>query len=556
MSSLAVMLGSAVIFILAQVHYSKFLYYKVFGIRDDEPTPAHTLKDGVDYVPSKAPILFGHHFASIAGLGPILGPAVAVIWGWGPALVWVIVGSVFFGAVHDFAALVLSVRHEGKSIGEVALPLLGVRGRFLLLLLIFFAVSLAMGVFAYVIPGLLLKFPQVVIPSVTLMVLAVSMGYLGYRKGFGLISLTVGAVILMVASIWYGKDHPVTALPLLGEMTSQGWIYVLLVYSLVASVLPVWLLLQPRDYLNCFQLYGGMVLLVIAIVLATPPIVAPIINKAPTDVPPWFPFLFITVACGAISGFHSIVSSGTTSKQLDKASDARSVAYGGMVTEGFLAVLAIIACTAGFASREGWLEAYSTYAGTDKLKLPTFVNGAAAILSNLGIPESLGATLISLTVVGFALTTLDTGTRLLRYNVEEIAKALGFKRDMNRYLSSSIAVIAIGNVALVRIEGQSVGLILWQLFGSTNQLLAGLGLLVATLYLLTRRRTIWYTFLPMLFMVVVTAVALVLNVRDFWKGGQVMLTVLGSCILVLTVWFIGEAWLAYRRTIAVLQRSK
>ncbi len=547
MSSLAVLIGSAIVFILAQVHYSRHLYYKVFGIRDDENTPAHSLNDGMDYVPSKAPVLFGHHFASIAGLGPILGPAVAVIWGWGPALLWVLIGSVFFGAVHDFAALVLSVRHEGKSIGEVALPLLGIRGRFLLLLLIFFAVSLAMGVFAYVIPGLLLKFPQVVIPCVTLMILAVGMGYFVYRKGGNLTGATIVAIVLMALSVWYGKDHPVTALPVLGEMTSQTWIYLLLAYALLASVLPVWLLLQPRDYLNCFQLYGGMILMTVAVLLTAPPIVAPMVNKAPMDVPPWFPFLFITVACGAISGFHSIVSSGTTAKQLDKPADARSVAYGGMVTEGFLAVLAIIACTAGFASREVWLQTYSSYAGTDKLKLPTFVHGAASIIGQIGIPEALGATLISLTVVGFALTTLDTGTRLLRYNVEEIAKALGFRKTMNRYLSSLIAVLAIGNIALVRIEGQSVGLILWQLFGATNQLLAGLGLLVATLYLLSRRRPFWYTLIPMVFMVIVTGVALGINVRDFWRAGEGLLTVVGSLILALTIWFVGEACLAYRK---------
>lgn len=548
MNSLVILVLVLIAFLLAQRFYSRFLYHKVFTLDDHFRTPAHSLQDGVDYVPSKSPVLFGHHFASIAGLAPILGPAVAVIWGWLPALLWVVFGSIFFGAVHDFAALVLSVKQGGRSIGDISRPLIGPRGRVLLLLLIFFAVALAMGVFAFVISGLLVKYPQVVLPAVTMMVVALAMGYLMYKRGFHILPLTVVSLMIMAFSIFLGQKFPISTIPFTEIVfTDKIWTYSLLVYAFIASVLPVWILLQPRDYLNSFQLYGSMMLLMASIFVSAPVIVAPAIHRSAEGVPLLFPFLFITVACGAISGFHSVVSSGTTAKQLNKMSDARSVAFGGMLTEGLLAVLAVLACTAGFATRDAWMATYSSWGTMSKLNLPTFVDCAANLLSSLGIPHQLGATFISLAVVGFALTTLDSGTRLLRYNVEEICTAKFTKFRVNRYLAAFLAVFAIGNIALLRIEGKPVGLILWQLFGSTNQLLAGLGLLVATVYLFIHKKKILYTLIPMIFMIITTTVALILNIGEFYSGGQTGLVILGSCILLLSLWLIIEAFVVCQR---------
>ncbi len=558
MSALLIAVLAFFAYLAAYFTYGKRLGSKVLGFIPDRPTPAQEKRDGIDYVPSHKAVLFGHHFASIAGLGPILGPAIAVIWGWLPALLWVIFGSIFMGAVHDLAALYISLRHQGRSIGDITGDLLGPRGRTLFLLLIFFLIALAMGAFAYVISLLFIRsgplnfYPEAVIPVWSLIAIAMIIGSLVYRFRVGLTPATLIGVALMLLATWYGAGHPVTALFGM-ELTVDRWVWILMGYALIASVLPVWLLLQPRDYLNSFQLYLGMGLLYAGLVVTRPEIVAPALNSAPADLPPLFPFLFITIACGAISGFHSLVSSGTTAKQLASERDSLFVSYGAMLTEGLLAVLAILATTAGFATRAQWNQHYSSWAGAGSLgaKLKAFVEGGASFTAKLGLDPALAGIFIAVVAVGFAMTTLDSGTRLLRYNLEELGShfaPLGWI-TRNRYGAGILAVLAIGYFALIKVGGKPAGITLWALFGITNQLLGALGFLVMTLYFYRAGKPILYFLLPMLFMMAITLAALPYSLWQFLRSDPVSWPLVGTgvAILLLDLWLIAEAVLSLKR---------
>ncbi|MFB6356345.1 MAG: carbon starvation protein A, partial [bacterium] len=333
--------------------YGDVIANKVMQLDPSRETPAHENNDGVDYVPSNKWVLFGHHFASISGLGPILGPAIAVIWGWLPAVLWVIFGTLFIGAVHDFTTMAVSVRNDGRSIGDVASGIINERSRMLFLILIFFLISLAMGVFAFVIALLFSKmYPSTVIPVFALIVIAMVIGTLVQFEKVTLKWASVVGIVCLGLIVWHTLGIEVVRNPDtkvaqtlvtptgLGSTLSvpvpglDSWTYLLMGYAFVASVLPVWLLLQPRDYLNSFLLYAGLISLFGGLFWMNPSISAPAVNtgsSAPTDLPPLFPVLFITIACGAVSGFHSLVSSGTTSKQLDTEADGKMVGFGGMV---------------------------------------------------------------------------------------------------------------------------------------------------------------------------------------------------------------------------------
>ncbi|MCS7253914.1 MAG: carbon starvation protein A [Armatimonadota bacterium] len=547
MNAGTVSLLCAVAFLAAYIIYGRFLGRKVFSLREDTATPAHELNDGVDYVPTPPAILFGHHFASIAGLGPIIGPAIAAIWGWLPALLWIIFGTIFVGAVHDMSVLSTSIRHGARSIGDIAVQVIGKRARLLFLAFIFFALSLAMGVFVLQISKLFApplpnewSVPEAVFPSIALIALAVAFGTLRNIYGINLTMLTCIGFLLMMLCVIVGTQMPITEI--LGfKMTPELWSYALLAYAYVASLLPVWLLLQPRDYLNSYLLYLGMTLLFVGIVLWRPQIAAPAINQNVPDPKPLFPLLFITVACGAVSGFHSLVSSGTTAKQLDKETHAIPVAYGGMLTEGMLAVLVLMACVAGFGAYEEWVKHYTSHKQAGNSGLLNFISGASNVLLHVGIPVGAGKVLIATVAVSFALTTLDTATRLLRYNIEEIAQSLHITPLTNRYISSLVAVAAIGFFALLRVGGKPVGLVLWQLFGASNQLLAALALLTVTLYLRRLGRQTVFTLLPMVFMCAVTISALVTSLFTFISERNIPLLIVDACLLVLAGWLIVEA---------------
>ncbi len=587
--------------IAAHLTYGRLLGRRVFRLDADRTTPAHRYRDGVDFVPTPVPVLFGHHFASIAGLGPILGPAIAVIWGWVPAILWVVLGSILIGGVHDLGALTVSLRHEARSIGDACRDIVGRRARLLFLVVIFFLMSLAMGAFVNAIAALFVRFrPDAIVPSVGLMIVAVVVGLATYKARVPLAWATAVGLVVFVLLIVAGVEYPVPThhafiedagvQEQLARLEQQGklaapygaaaemaalqeaggvdadeavatvdaaahraqtiWMYALLGYGLLASVLPVWLLLQPRDYLNSFQLYAALGLmlagLLVAAVIGAPTarIDAPAI-RAVSDAPPFVPFLFVTIACGAVSGFHSLVSSGTTVRQLNRETDAVAIGYGGMLTEGALAVLVILACAAGLGAA-AWTEGgeYASWAaikgGGLAVQLDAVVRGAGNFVAHLGIPHTYAASFLAVTVTAFALTTLDSATRLLRFNVEEILRAVGLPQLANRYVGSVVAVAGIAWFAFSR-GGKS----LWTLFGTTNQLLAGLTLLTVTVYLMRCRRPVWYTAIPMVAMLSVTIAAMILQLRGFLAAEQpnYTLIVVSAAVLLLAVWLVVETGL-------------
>ena len=545
MSPVVAALCCFVAYYLGYRFYAQRMARNVFELTGDNPTPAHALEDGHDYVPCKRYVLFGHHYASIAGLAPMLGPAIAVMWGWVPAMLWVVFGTIFIGAVHDFSALALSLRAKGKSIGKVAENIIGHRAKSLFHVIIVFLIALAMGVFVQVVSQLFSSsfYPEAVFPSFSLMVLAVIIGFLFYKKGIPIGRLTAVGFVLTLTAVYLGSVLPAP------ELSVSSWSYVLLGYAFLASVLPVWLLLQPRDFLNSLLLYLGLLAIFSGFLLLRPSFVAPAIDLSPPGAPPLYPFVFIVIACGAVSGFHALVSSGTTAKQLDKEQDAAFVGYGGMVGESILGLAAVLACTAGFASASDWRAHYSNWQTTDGLanNLDAFVSGSGTFLATLGIDPSLGKAFVALVAVSFALTTLDSATRLLRYNVEEIAETVKMPVLANRYVATAVAVAAIGFFALLQVDGRPAGVALWAVFGTTNQVMAGLTLLTVTLYLYFRKKNYLYTAIPMVFMLVTTVAAMVANVRNFYNDGNYLLLAVGGIVLFLALWLIVEGILRFTK---------
>jgi carbon starvation protein len=534
-----------IVYSLGYRFYAKHIATNLFELTGKRETPAHTLEDGHDYVPCKRYVLFGHHYASIAGLAPMLGPAIAVMWGWVPAMVWVVLGTIFIGGVHDLSALAVSLRAKGKSIGKVAESIIGHRAKSLFHVIIIFLIGLAMGVFVQVVSQLFSSsfYPEAVFPSVSLMVLAVAIGVLFYKKGVALGRLTIGGFVLTLIAVYLGGVLPTP------DLAVPTWSYLLLGYAFVASVLPVWLLLQPRDFLNSLLLYLGLVAIFVGFALLRPSFVAPAFDPSPPGAPPLYPFVFIVIACGAVSGFHALVSSGTTAKQLDKEQDAVFVSYGAMIGESLLGLAAVLACTAGFASPAAWREHYSSWESADGLasNLNAFITGCGTFLSSLGVEPGLGKAFIALIAVSFALTTLDSATRLLRYNIEEVAETLAIPALGNRYVATAFAVGVIGSFALLELNGRPAGIALWAVFGTTNQVMAGLTLLTVTLYLYLRRKNYLYTAIPMVFMLVTTLIAMVSNVRTFFDQGSYLLLVVGGIVLLLAVWLVVEGVVRFAR---------
>ncbi len=531
-----------IVFALGYRFYSKFLARHIFALGADEPVPAQEFEDGIDYVPTSRSVLWGHHFASIAGAAPIVGPAIAVIWGWLPALIWVGLGTVFMGATHDFAALVISARHRGRSIGEIAGEVIGPRVKTLFLLVITLLVWVVLAVFAYIIATLFVSTPGSIFPINVQIIVAMGIGWLIYRRRIPiLIPSLIGYGILLVA-VFYGEDFANT-FPAIKEIPVLTWVWVLLIYSFIASVLPVWLLLQPRDYLNSHQLVTGLTLLIAGLFVLQPTVVAPAVNPSPEGAPPLFPFLFVTIACGAISGFHGLVSSGTTSKQLARMKDARPIGYGGMLAEGLLGLLAVLAATAGFATSEEWWHHYSSWGAANGLaaKLDAFVSGGANFVGSLGIPVDTAKTLMAVIVIAFAATSLDTGARIQRLVIAELGENFGLKLLTNRFVASAVGIGAALILAVTQ-GGGTGGLALWPLFGTTNQLVASVTLLVVSIWLQRRGRAVVYTVVPMLAVGAVTGWAMAGNLVDYYRGFDDLwlLALSGTLILALDLWIMLE----------------
>ncbi|MFB3147555.1 MAG: carbon starvation protein A [Thermodesulfobacteriota bacterium] len=534
-----------ILYFLAYRYYSKFLANKIFRLSDDEVTPAHEKNDGMDFVPSNKHVLFGHHFASIAGAAPIIGPAIAVFWGWVPAIIWVVLGTIFMGAVHDFSALVISVREKGRSVGDLAGILINPRARTLFLLIVYFLIFFVIAVFAYAIASLFVAFPESVLPVNFQIIVAVIIGFLFYKKGVPILWPSILALISLYVMIWVGTIVPIEIPAIMGSQIVT-WIFLLLIYSFIASVLPVWTLLQPRDYINGHQLILGLGLLFIGLLIAHPEMQAPAINHNAEGGVPLFPFIFVTIACGAISGFHGLVSSGTTSKQLNKMKDSRMIGYGGMLGEGALAMIATLAVAAGI-SRTDWLTHYETWDLAAKGGITNFVHGASTFLEALHIPTVFGDTLISVIVISFAATSLDTAARVQRLILGELGTAYEIKPLKNRYVGALLAVVpALILALLAEAPGKGLGsggFLLWPLFGATNQLVAGLTLLIATIYLWKTGRPVIYTLIPMVFLIVMTIAAMIWSFKAF--ADNPLLLILSAIILALSVWLLFEAYFVY-----------
>jgi carbon starvation protein len=545
MDSLLLMLIGVAIFAGGYFLYSRFLANRIYQLEPAYQTPAHQLTDGVDYVPTNKFVLWGHHFTSVAGAAPIVGPAIAVIWGWFPAFLWVTIGTVFFAGMHDLGALWASARNRGQSIGLLSGRYIGTRGRNLFLVVVFLLLLMVVAAFAVVITNLLVGTPTAVIPAWGAIAVAAIVGQMIYRWRINLILTTVIGVVALYALIWVGDKYPIELPdPILGMSPATFWIIVLFAYAGIASVLPVWVLLQPRDYINGVQLLIGLGILYGAVLLSNPTIVAPSINNAvPEGTPSLVPLLFVTIACGAISGFHGTVSSGTTSKQLDKETDARFVGYFGAVGEGLLALGAIIAATAGYQTLADWEEVYNVFGAGS---VGAFVEGGGNIVNaGLGLPASLSATVFATMAVLFAATTMDTGVRLQRFVVQEAGELLNLKIGKT---VATLMVLVIG-MALTFSQGAGGegGMRIWPLFGTTNQLLASLTLSIVAVMLLRKRRNPWPALIPLGIVFVMAFYAAMVQLEGLYDAKDWLLLGLDIVIIVAAVWVALEAILAMRR---------
>ena len=521
MNAVVILLVGCAILIAGYVFYGKWLAEQ-WGVDPNRTTPAHELEDGNDYVPAKAPVLMGHHFSSIAGAGPINGPIQAAVFGWVPVMLWVLIGGIFFGAVHDFGALFASVRNKGQSIGEVIAESIGPRAKKLFLTFSYLTLILVVAAFASIVAntfkatydesGALDKVASsanasTAMISILFILIAVVFGMMVYRRNASLVVSTVVGVLAIVACMAIGYNwHPI-------YLSGTTWMIIVGIYIAVASVTPVWILLQPRDYLSSFLLYGMMVIAVVGIVGAHPTLSIPaftgFVDNAEygsgVSLGSLFPALFVTIACGAISGFHSLVGSGTTAKQLDKEGDARPIAYGGMLIECALALISL--CAVGYI----WSEYVPGGITTPTAVFATGISRMCATIPFLAGAQNVIYSMLILAVSAFCLTSLDTATRLARYMFQEFwlepgqtyKDATGFKKVVtNPYVATIITVvlgIALGMTGYAKI---------WAVFGAANQLLAALGLLAVAAWLGTMGKNNKMFLFPMAFMLIVTIVSL------------------------------------------------
>ena len=608
MGPLIVALLSGVAFVVAYHTYGRWLGARIFRLTAGVEVPSKAMEDGCDYVPTPRFVVFGHHFTSIAGTGPIVGPAIAIMWGWLPALLWVVFGSIFIGAVHDFGALVVSMRNRGQTVGDIAGRVINARVRVLFLLVLLMALTIVLAIFGLVIASVFRQFPSAIFPCLVQVPLALLIGGWLHRKGVGVGIPALIALVLMYLSVIYGDVGWLHAFnQTLAGWSNFTWALVLLAYCYVASVLPVWLLLQPRDFINSLQLISVLGLLALGLLAAaifggvpTGPeavrepfaFAAPMLNLNPPGAPALLPFLFITVACGAISGFHCLVSSGTSSKQISCETDARFVGYGAMLTEGFLAVMVILVCGAaigmGVAGTDGamltgqaaWASRYGQWSSALGPLVATFVDGSANLLTVLMIPHSVALALMGVFVASFAATTLDTSCRLQRYVIQELARCVrrdgcgvrpffGFAKVLEgRHAATLCAVVLAATVAAIPPPGQlwsfqtagTGGLILWPLFGATNQLLAGLSFLVISFYLWRRGVPVWFYVLPMLFMLVMPAWAMIWQAfvgdgssPSWLSQGNFLLVSFAIATCALEAWMLVEAARLFPKVRGILE---
>lgn len=525
-----ILLLTCVLFAIAYVKYGWFLS-KHFELHNKNETPSCTMQDGVDYCPAPAPVLFGHHFSSIAGAGPVVGPIIAAIaFGWGPAWLWIIIGSIFIGGMHDFSSLVISIRNRGRSIAEIANTYMSGRAYKLMLAFIWLTLVYVLTVFTDLTATTFKIDGGVASSSLLFMLLAVGFGISLYRLKISLLWASMIFVPLLFGSVWLGQQIPLTNIPEVFGDKAKTWDIILIVYCFMASVTPVWILLQPRDYLSSFLLYASVIGGFLGILFGGLPLNYPaFVGFKDKGVGPMFPLLFVTVACGAISGFHAIVASGTSSKQLKKETDALSVGYGAMLIEGIVAVIAL--CAVMIINKGDPL--------TTKAPLTIYAAGMARFLSTFGIPEKFGSSFGLLALSTFILTTLDTATRLARYILQEFLNMTGKK---TRYLATAVTLFLPAVFVLITIKDASGNVVpawkvVWPIFGATNQLLAGLALMVVAVWLKKQGKQNWFAVMPMFFMLAMTLWALFLVIMQYKLS---LIGIIGDILLLLAVLLIAE----------------
>lgn len=564
MDTLLLMVICVVGYLLAYHTYGRFLARKIFNLHRDAPVPSKELYDGIDYVPTKKGIIFGHHYTSIAGTGPIVGPAIGIIWGWVPAVLWIVLGSIFMGAVHDFGALVVSMRNEGKSISDIAAKYINARVRFIFFIVVFLSLLIVIAIFGVVIAIVFAGFPSAVIPVWLQIPIAVWLGYAVYKKGASVVTATVVAVICMYLCIWLGSIVNFNMPEVFGIPATGVWTIILLIYAWVASTLPVTTLLQPRDYINAWQLFIMMALLAAGIAISGSTgqleMVAPKFNPSPAGAPPIWPFLFITIACGAVSGFHCLVASGTSPKQISNEKDCQFVGYGSMLLEGVLAILVLICVAAGIGMAyktatghvlcgvDAWNHHYASWAGAEGMsaKLDAVVIGASNMIRAVKLPKMVGITLMGVFIASFAGTTLDTSVRIQRYVISEIAADLRIPYLSNRWIATTFAVLTAAVLAFTTGADGKGAMKLWPLFGSVNQLLASLALLVVTIYL-KRKGGLKFlvTAIPCLIMIVIAVWAMVKNEMNFLSDKNWLLVAISAGVFLLALWMLVETIIVF-----------
>ena len=567
MNSIFLAFGGLLLFGLGYRFYASYIASKIFSIEDfSGEVPAKEFEDGIDFVPTKKEILFGHHFTSIAGAAPIIGPCIAAFWGWLPAFLWVVLGTIFMGAVHDFGALVVSVREKGKSIADITGSVINPRVRTMFLLFVMMLTWLVLAVFAMAIAGLFVNVPAAVLPINIEIIIAIVIGFVLYKKKMDAFIPSVIALILLYIFVYIGTFHPLSFefFGLDKAAQSNLWIILLFIYSGIASLLPVWLLLQPRDYINSHQLLVGLGLIFIGMLIAQPIVDAPMIRVSGAGVPNMFPLLFVTIACGAISGFHGLVSSGTTSKQVSNIRHTKLIGYGAMLGEGTLALAATIAAVAGISlvtncnlpsvgrvEDLSWAVYYDSWAHAATNKATAFVLGGGALIESLGIQSNLAKTIMAVLVISFAATTLDTATRIQRFILMEVGDSLKIQVLKNRYIATLIAIIPALWLTLWQVTDQSTGSstqagwVLWPIFGASNQMLAALTLMILSIYYWKRNRPVLPLVIPFIFITIITLTTLMVKIQSFAMTNRILL-VIDGILIALILWMLYEGWMVFR----------
>ncbi len=544
----ALILGAFILLwlLLGYKIYGSHIEKKVIKPDDSIPTPAHALYDGVDYHPAKTSLLFGHHFSSIAGAGPIIGPLLGVLYfGWLGAILWIILGSVFIGAVHDYTSLMTSVRNKGRSIPDVSEIVLGKRAKIIFSVFVWLALILVISVFGIVTSQTFISKPQIVIPTFGLIFLAVIFGWLVYRKNLNVFLGTLIAIATLGFLIYLGELFPVNLPPtIVGIPSHVFWFLILMLYCIFASTLPVWILLQPRDYLSMWILFVGLLFGYIGLIFFHPVINAPLFVSFFSREGPLWPMLFVLIACGAISGFHSLIAGGTTSKQLPKESKGKLIGFGGMLTEGALAGLVVLIASSGLVWDPSGAKSpfgfqylmRSVEQGGGGGPIVAFGTGFGKFVSSIPfIPLTFGIFFGTLMLNAFVLTTLDTSTRLGRYIFDEL---MGKRKSIisNKWLATLITISFASILALT--ESYKA---IWPVFGASNQLVAGLALITVSGYLIGVKKPSKYTLYPSIFMLLTTISALLYQGYNFLKKGSFLLGIISFILVILALVIVYDA---------------